>query len=82
MDLFQTNEVAIPGLMKSERPKSVAFKCESSFGDLNKKFSGFISRCTKNHVNGTLLQLLAFALQQLLHLSPCNGYPFCYKKLN
>lgn len=33
-----TNFVTKPGFMKSDKPKSVAFRGESSSVDLNKKF--------------------------------------------
>lgn len=38
MSLSRFVDIQSPGLMKSERPKSVAFNGESSFGDLKRKF--------------------------------------------
>lgn len=53
-----------PGLMKSERPKSVALRGESSFVDLNRKFYTPV-RLLATHFNK---KILAATLMTGFHL--------------
>jgi len=66
-----------PGLMKSDKPKSVAFKGESSLVDLRRKFCRrkIIHHIASSHITTTLYKFVRYVKCLTILLVSCLGAP-------